>query len=104
MVAGRVEQAFTTAFAFEIVLRFFTSLPEWRRFFEPVSNMVDLSLVILTAVIQIPIIHSSPAYPWLTAFQIMRFYRVILAIPRARRLLVRIKPLVFLQFDADSRD
>ena len=44
----------------------------------------------MTTIIQIPIIHNSEGYPWLTIFQIARFYRVIIAIPNMRRLLARL--------------
>lgn len=42
----------------------------------------------MTTIIQIPVIHNSSAYPWTTFFQIARFYRVIISIPRIKRLLV----------------
>lgn len=83
----RLELYFTIALDVEIIIRVFGLLPEWGTIFEGV-NLADLALAIITSLIQIPIIKHSSAYPWLTAFQIARFYRVILAIPRMKRLLV----------------
>ncbi|KAL8283193.1 hypothetical protein RQP46_005971 [Phenoliferia psychrophenolica] len=84
-----VELYFTLAFDVEVLIRAVAALPEWRTLWEP-ENAADIALAILTSVIQIPVIRDSDAYPWLTVFQILRFYRVILAIPRMRRLLVRV--------------
>lgn len=42
--------------------------------------------MIATCIIQIPVIHSSDAYPWLTAFQILRFHRVITDFPVTSRI------------------
>lgn len=83
----RLELYFTIALDVEIAIRIFGLLPDWRIMFEGV-NLADLALAIITSLIQIPIIKHSTAHPWLTAFQIARFYRVILAIPRMKRLLV----------------
>lgn len=85
------ELYFTLAFDVEIIIRAVAALPEWRTLWEP-ANAADIVLAVLTSVIQIPVIRDSDAYPWLTVFQILRFYRVILAIPRMRRLLVRHLP------------
>ncbi|GAA5943198.1 hypothetical protein JCM10213_006241 [Rhodosporidiobolus nylandii] len=86
----RVELGLTLAFDVEIAIRVFASLPDWRSFFTGNANLVDTVLALVTTVLQIPGIKDSPAYPWLTCFQIARFYRVILFIPRMRRLLVRV--------------
>lgn len=56
--------------------------------FRESRNIADLGLCIMTTLIQIPVIHNSDAYPWFTIFQIARFYRVVIAIPRMKRLLV----------------
>jgi hypothetical protein len=45
-------------------------------------------LAIGSTIIQIPVVHNSQAYPWLTIFQLARFYHVILEIPRMRPLLL----------------
>lgn len=52
-------------------------------------NAADLGIAVASTLIQIPAIHDSTAYPWLTIFQICRFYRVVIALPRMKRLLVR---------------
>ncbi|KPV76292.1 uncharacterized protein RHOBADRAFT_52318 [Rhodotorula graminis WP1] len=85
-----IELAFTLAFDVEIAIRLFASLPDWRSFFAGNANRVDTFLAVVTTFIQLPFIFHSPAYAWLTFFQIARFYRVVLAIPRMRRLLVRL--------------
>ena len=54
--------------------------------FKPESD--SLTELIGSTIIQIPAIHNSTVYPWLTIFQLMRFYRVILEIPRMKPLLV----------------
>ncbi|EXX75511.1 Cch1p [Rhizophagus irregularis DAOM 197198w] len=54
------------------------------------KNIVDFTLAIVTCIIQLPFIKESVIYPYLTLFQILRVYRVIVAIPRLRDLLVRV--------------
>ena len=50
---------------------------------------MDLSLAIITAIIQLPPIHlSGQPYFWMTFFQIVRIYRVVLAVPLTRDLIV----------------
>lgn len=63
-------------------------LPNWRGFNEKGVNWFDLFLAVITTIIQIPPIHNWQYYPWLTASQLARFYRVILAVPTMRPLLV----------------
>jgi hypothetical protein len=71
----------------EIVFRF---AADWRGFFIVRTNWIDLALAIITAVIQIPVIHNSgQPYAWFTIFQIVRIYRVVLAIPWTKELIVR---------------
>lgn len=82
------ELVITIAFDIEIVVRFVAHLPDWRGFFVQGNNYLDLVLAIGSTIIQIPVIHHSQAYPWLTIFQLARFYRVILEIPRMRPLLL----------------
>ncbi|KAF8465445.1 Ion transport protein-domain-containing protein, partial [Russula ochroleuca] len=84
------ELVITIAFDIEIVLRFVANLPDWRGFFVQGNNYLDLVLAIGSTIIQIPVVHRSPAYPWLTIFQLARFYRVILEIPRMRPLLLSV--------------
>lgn len=88
---SRIELYFTLAFDFEIAMRFlaFVLDGDWRGFFSSKQNRADLFVALITSIIQIPVIKNSQVYPWLTFFQLARFYRVIAAIPRMRVLLVR---------------
>lgn len=71
---------------FEIVLRFSC---DWRNFHRSPRNWVDLGLAVITALIQIPPIHRSrEAYAWLSIFQILRIYRVVLTVSLTRQLIV----------------
>jgi len=72
----------------EILIRFSV---DWRHFFLSKQNITDLVIAIITTVIQIPVIkdsHNGRAYAWLTFFQIIRIYRVVLAVPMTRDLIV----------------
>ena len=82
----------------EILLRF---TADWRNFFKSRCNWVDLAIAIITAIIQIPPIrYSGQPYAWLTFFQILRTYRVVMAVPLTRHLIVsQIKPLCYLGCD-----
>ncbi|CAK5278246.1 unnamed protein product [Mycena citricolor] len=107
------EQIITLAFDIEIILRLLAALPDWRSFFGlglqnkskkasatdrerdngapgPGQNWLDLCLAIANSVIQIPVIRQSSVYPWFTIFQLMRFYRVILVVPRMKPLLLAV--------------
>ncbi|KZT03083.1 uncharacterized protein LAESUDRAFT_660488 [Laetiporus sulphureus 93-53] len=84
------ELILTTLFDVEIIIRIIAYLPEWRNFFCRGQNLLDLILTIGSTVIQIPPIHDSPVYPWFTIFQLARFYRVILEIPRMKPLLLAV--------------
>lgn len=86
----RLELAFTLAFDLEIIIRFLAYLPDWRSFFYRKRNCFDLFLAIACSIIQIPAISNSTIYPWLTVFQLIRWYRVILAFPRMKPLLVTV--------------
>ena len=78
----------TIALDLEIILRV---MADWRRFHKSKRNLVDLALAIITTVIQIPVIkYSGQPYAWLTFFQIIRIYRVVLAVEITRTLIVRI--------------
>jgi voltage-dependent calcium channel len=83
------ETAVTLILLIEIIIRF---IVDWRSFFQKKRNLVDTLLALITTIIQIPAIkaaHHGRAYNWLTAFQIMRIYRVVLAVPLTRNLIVR---------------
>ncbi|KAG8215839.1 Ion transport protein-domain-containing protein [Butyriboletus roseoflavus] len=84
------ERITTFAFDIEIVVRIAVEFPAWRDFFQHGSNWLDLILAIGCSVIQIPVIHNSSVYPWLTIFQLARFYRVILVVPRMRHLILTV--------------
>ncbi len=81
------ETVVTLLLVVEVSLRFIT---DWRNFHKSQRNWVDLGIAIITAIIQLPLIHQSKrAYMWLTFFQIVRIYRVVLAVPLTRDLIVR---------------
>ena len=69
----------------EIILRF---IADARRFHHKKRNLFDLGLAVITSIILIPPIRNSgQLYNWLTVFQILRAYRVVLAIPMTRKLI-----------------
>jgi hypothetical protein len=69
----------------EIIIRFTV---DWRGFKSTHSNWFDFGLSVVTSIILIPQIRDSgQPYAWLTVFQILRIYRVILAVPIMRDLL-----------------
>ncbi|KAK0628154.1 Ion transport protein-domain-containing protein [Bombardia bombarda] len=69
----------------EIIVRF---IAEPRRFHHKKRNLFDLGLALITSIIQIPPIRNSgQAYNWLTVFQILRVYRLVLAIPMTKKLI-----------------
>ncbi|THX50710.1 hypothetical protein D6D06_07816 [Aureobasidium pullulans] len=82
------ELGVTIALDCEIILRF---VADWRHFHKSKRNLVDLGLAIITTVIQIPVIkHSGQPYAWLTVFQIIRIYRVVLAVEMTRTLILTV--------------
>ena len=82
------ETTVTCVLVFEILLRFIT---DWRNFHKSQRNWIDLSLAIITAIIQMPHVHNSgEAYNWLTFFQIIRIYRVVLAVSLTRELIKKV--------------
>lgn len=88
----RLELVFTIVFAIEIVVRLAFHFPNWRLFFVSKRNCFDLFLALITVVIIINPIKDAlgHGYYWLTVFQIMRFYRVVLATPITRNLWLKI--------------
>lgn len=88
----RFESAFTAVFAVEIIIRFALHFPNWRMFFTSRRNVFDLFLVIITVIIIIDPIKTrlGHGYYWLTVFQIMRFYRVVLATGITRNLWMKL--------------
>lgn len=90
MIVDTAELIFSIAFLIEIILRFFAEFPHWRKFFHSKTNRTDLLIAVITCIIRIPPIHDNrPVYAWLTGFQVLRIYRVVLSIPRIRTLSVR---------------
>lgn len=80
------EKIVTIILLIEICLRFTT---DWRNFHKSRRNWVDFGLAVITAIIQIPLIHrSEQVYAWFTFFQIVRIYRVVLAVPLTKELIV----------------
>ncbi|KAL9584966.1 MAG: hypothetical protein Q9203_004448, partial [Teloschistes exilis] len=79
------ERFVTLLLVVEIAIRFAV---DWRHFFNSKRNWVDLGIAIVTAIIQIPPIRNSgQPYAWLTFFQILRFYRIVLAVSITRDLI-----------------
>jgi hypothetical protein len=75
----------TSLLDFEIALRL---VANFRRFHRKSRNLVDLGLAVITTIILIPPIRNSgQVYNWLTIFQIVRAYRVVLAIPMTKTLI-----------------
>ncbi|KAG2356552.1 Ion transport protein-domain-containing protein, partial [Suillus spraguei] len=89
-ILDKSELALTMAFDIEIIMRIVAELPAWRRFFQQGNNWLDLVLAVGSSIIQIPVIYNSELYPWLTIFQLGRFYRVILEFPRMRPLMLTV--------------
>ncbi|RMD41052.1 hypothetical protein DV735_g4080, partial [Chaetothyriales sp. CBS 134920] len=80
------ERVVTFVLVIEIMLRF---ICDWRAFFRSKRNWTDLTLAVITTVMQIPVIHNSgQLYAWLTTFQIARIYRIVLAVRVTRELLM----------------
>ncbi|KAI9710920.1 MAG: calcium channel protein [Bogoriella megaspora] len=80
------ETIVTILLLIEIIIRLAV---DWRHFFYKPRNIVDFSLAVITTIIQIPQIHDSgQPYAWLTIFQILRIYRVVLAVPLTRDLIM----------------
>jgi hypothetical protein len=92
-----------TMVTFLLVVEIFIRIvADWRNFHKSKQNWVDLMLAIITAIMQIPPIHNSGApYFWLTVFQIMRIYRVVLAVALTRELIVCTNPATIFGIFAD---
>jgi hypothetical protein len=79
------EIAVTLALDIEIGLRIIADIRGFHRKFH---NLVDLGLAVITSIILLPPIRNSgQVYAWLTVFQILRSYRIVLYIPMTRRLI-----------------
>ncbi|EAZ63770.2 calcium channel protein, partial [Scheffersomyces stipitis CBS 6054] len=88
----RFEAAFTIVFMSEVALRFCFHFPNWRLFFASKRNCFDLLLGVVTCVIISDPVKNKlgHTYYWLTVFQLMRFYRVVLATRFTRDLWLKI--------------
>ncbi|CAI5758731.1 unnamed protein product [Candida verbasci] len=91
-VIYRFESGFTAVFLAEIIIRFLIHLPHWRLFFQSKRNIFDLFLAIITSIIILGPVKNrlGHAYYWLTVFQLMRFYRVVLSTSITRNLWLKI--------------
>jgi hypothetical protein len=69
----------------EMILRFAIN---WRNFHRSWQNLFDLTLAVVTTIILLPPIKATRAYEWLTVFQILRAYRIVLVIPVTRTLIL----------------
>lgn len=79
------EIAATILLDVEIIIRI---VAYWSRFHRSWRNIFDLALAIITSAILIPPIHNTRVYAWLTVFQVLRAYRLVLAIPVTRKLIL----------------
>ena len=87
-IINYTEKAVTFILDVEILLRL---VADWRNFHKSRHNWADLFLALITSIIQIPTIHDSgTAYAWLTFFQIVRIYRVVLGVSITRELIVKV--------------
>ncbi|KAH7388720.1 Ion transport protein-domain-containing protein [Pyrenochaeta sp. MPI-SDFR-AT-0127] len=82
------EKIVTLILLIEILIRISV---DWRHFLNSKRNITDLVIALITTIIQIPAIkyaYGGKAYAWLTIFQIIRVYRVVLAVPTTRDLIM----------------
>lgn len=84
-VIDAVEVIVTIILDIEIFIRI---IADFRSFHRHKRNIVDLGLAIATSVIVLPPIHNTTeVYAWLTVFQILRVYRIVLAVPMTAKLI-----------------
>ncbi|KAF2748099.1 hypothetical protein M011DRAFT_400949 [Sporormia fimetaria CBS 119925] len=87
-IIDTIETLVTLVLFVEIIIRF---VVDWRHFFRSKRNVFDLIVAIVTAVMQIPAVknaHGGRAYAWLTVVQIVRVYRIVLAVSMTRDLIM----------------
>lgn len=60
----------------------------WRGFHRSWQNLFDLALAVSTSIILIPPIQQSDAFAWLSILQLLRVYRIVLAVPVTRTLIL----------------
>lgn len=84
-----IEMVFTLIFLVEICLRL-AGPSTWSQFWVRKSNKADLFLAIATTILLVPAIQQWEWFRYLTAFQVMRAYRLIPAIPGVRDLMLSV--------------
>lgn len=89
-VAAWTQIAITIVLDIEILVRICAYLPQPADFFSPAHNVFDLFLALVTTILCVPAIQETEAGNWLMIFFLLRFYRVILVVPRMQPLLVSI--------------
>jgi hypothetical protein len=77
--------AVTLLLLVEIAIRFTI---DWRNFYRSWQNLFDLLVAIVTTIILLPPIYNTRTYDWLTVFQIVRAYRIVMVIPVTRSLIM----------------
>lgn len=81
----------TAFFVVEIINRFILYLPKAKFFFTSSFNVIDLLLAIANVIVILPFIHSKEElYRWFSFFQILRFYRIVVAVPYVRDIWTRV--------------
>lgn len=86
-----VELVFSLAFLVEIILRLLNQIGDLKGFFRSKMNSTDLLVAIVTCIIQIPVIRNhTMVYIWFSGFQVLRIYRLVVAVPRLRTLMSRV--------------
>jgi hypothetical protein len=86
---GTLETIFSLAFLFEILLRLLNERKGVMGFFKNRMNSTDFIIAIVTCIIQVPAIRDNTlVYIWFTGFQVLRIYRLVVAVPRLRSLMV----------------
>ncbi|CED84829.1 high-affinity cell membrane calcium channel [Phaffia rhodozyma] len=78
------------AFDVEILIRIAGHYPDLKSFFTNAVNDFDLVLALVSTIIEMPGIQKTLAHGWLTIFPLARWYRVILAVPRMKPLLIAV--------------
>ncbi|KAI0031009.1 Ion transport protein-domain-containing protein [Vararia minispora EC-137] len=89
-ILSKGQLGLTIAFDFEILVRVVACLPDWRAFFWKGTNVLDLMLAVGSSIVQTPGVRDSGWGKWLVGFELVRFYRVILEIPRMKPLLLSV--------------
>lgn len=85
IIIQAIEILVTILLDIEIFIRI---VADFRGFHHHKRNIVDLVLAISTSVILLPPIqNATEVYAWLTVFQIIRVYRVVLAVPMTSKLI-----------------